>query len=134
MIDYENQIYASIREKLKAQFDGIYTASEDVAQPPAFPAVSIVEIVNIPRERSADQDEAENHAELTYEVNVYSNKQSGKKAECRKIAKVVDERFALLNFQRIMLEPVANLNDSTIYRMVGRYHATVGQDGVIYRM
>lgn len=32
-----------------------------------------------------------------------------------------------------MLEPIDNFNDTTIYRMVGRYVAVVSKEEVIYR-
>ena len=74
----------------------------------------------------------ENHAGLMYEVNVYSNK-TGKKSECKSIFKMIDEEFASMGFTRILKEPIPNIEDATIYRMVGRYTAVVSTDKVIYR-
>ena len=70
---------------------------------------------------------------VTYEVNVYSNKTSGKKAECKALAAFIDERLLELNFTRTMLEPVPNQDEATIYRMLGRYRAVISKNKTIYR-
>jgi hypothetical protein len=68
-----------------------------------------------------------------YEVNVYSNKKSGKKSECKKIISIIDEEMSALGFTRIMLQPIPNMDDATKYRMTARYRAVVSKDKVIYR-
>ena len=57
----------------------------------------------------------------------------GKKSECKAIAAFVDEQFAALGFTRTYLNPVPNMDDATIYRMTGRWIATVGSDNTVYR-
>ena len=68
-----------------------------------------------------------------YEVNVYSNKQVGKKTECKDLFKVIDNEFKEMGFTRILKEPVPNLENATIYRMIGRYTAVSSADGKIFR-
>ena len=68
-----------------------------------------------------------------YEVNIYSNKTSGKKSECREIASLLDNEFATLGFSRTMLQPIPNMDDATIYRMTGRYTAVISKDKAIFR-
>ena len=70
-----------------------------------------------------DTNEAERFATLMYEVNVYSDKASGKKTECRSIMKVVDDMMYQRNFRRISLSPIPNMENATIYRLVARYVA-----------
>jgi len=41
--------------------------------------------------------------------------------------------MAALGFTRIVLNPVPDMNDATIYRMVARYRAVVSRDEIIYR-
>jgi hypothetical protein len=69
----------------------------------------------------------ENHANLMYQVDIFSNLTSGKKAECKKILKVVDEKMSEMGFVRILCEPIENLEDATIYRITARYNAIVGR-------
>lgn len=56
-----------------------------------------------------------------YEVNVFSNKTGYKKSEAKAIMDTIDDQFAALGFTRTMCNPVSNLQDATIYRIVARY-------------
>lgn len=132
MIDVENQIYTPIAEALREAFPGIDTSGEYVKAPSAFPHVSIVEQDNYPTLTHLNTSDSEEYATIMYEVNVYSNKASGKKAQCRSIMKVIDDLMYRRNFTRISLSPVPNLENATIYRLVARYRAET--DGVnLYR-
>lgn len=132
MIDVENQIYTPIAEALREAFPGIDTSGEYVKAPSAFPHVSIVEQDNYPTPTHLSTSDSEEFATIMYEVNVYSNKSSGKKAQCRSIMKVIDDLMYRRNFTRISLSPVPNLENATIYRLVARYRAET--DGVnLYR-
>ena len=133
MIDIESQVFARIATRLRETFDGIYVTGEYVKTPSSFPSVSVVEMDNTPLTRTQTSDSVENHAVLMYELNVYSNKTAGKKTECKKIAAMVDEEMAAMGFTRTMLNPIPNMDDATIYRMVGRYRVTVSKDNVLFR-
>jgi len=133
MIDIENQIFGKISTALRAEFNPIFVSGELVKAPATFPAVYIEEKANSAYQRTQDSGSLENHVSLMYEINVYSNKQVGKKSECKAIFAVIDNEFQKIGFTRIMKEPVANLEDGTIYRMVGRYTAVVSVGGTIYR-
>ena len=133
MIDIESQVFARIATRLRESFDGIYVTGEYVKTPSSFPAVSLVEMDNIPLTRTQTSDSVENHAVLMYELNVYSNKTAGKKTECKKIAAMVDEEMAAMGFTRTMLNTIPNIDDATIYRMVGRDRAVVSKDHTITR-
>lgn len=133
MIDIESQVFGRVAAKLRETFKGIYVTGEYVKTPSSFPAVSLVEMDNTPLTRTQTSDFVENHAVLMYELNVYSNKTAGKKTECKKIAAMVDEEMAAMGFTRTMLNPIPNMDDATIYRMVGRYRAVVSKDNVLFR-
>ena len=133
MIDVENEIFSEISTVVRAAYPDIFMTGEYVKSPSSFPCVSLVEISNAVYRNSSTTSVEENHAAVTYEVNVYSNKSKGKKAPCREIMNVIDTRLAEIGFTRMMLEPVPNMEDATIYRMLGRYRAVVGEDHTIYR-
>ena len=133
MIDVENEVFDAVATDVRAKYPDIYMVGEYVKTPPKFPCVSLVEMDNQSYQRTEDSGSVENHASLIYEVNVYSNKTVGKKAECKAIAALIDERMLALGFARVMLQPIPNLDDATIYRMVGRYSAVISKDKVIYR-
>ena len=133
MIDIENQVFSNIAKVLREQFEGIFVTGEYVPVPSRFPCVTIREYDNYADNETADTSSTENHAIVMFDVNIYSNKQTGKKAECKAIAKVIDEMFISYNFTRTMLQPIPNELDSTIFRYTGRYEAEVDKNEVIYR-
>ena len=133
MIDAENEIFSEVAAAARAKFPGLYMVGEYVKTPPEFPCVSLVEIDNATFRNSMTNQPEENHAAVTWELNVYSNKKSGKKSECKAIAACIDEVLLRRNFTRMMLEPVPNEADATVYRMLGRYRAVIGKDHTIYR-
>lgn len=132
MIDIESIIFNRIATVFRASYPDGFIAGEYVPQPPRFPSVSLVEVRNEPFRMSQDSGSLERHARIEYEVNIYSNKDVGKKAECREIAKIIDEEFAKLGFTRRLFQPVQNFADSSIYRIYARYRATVGDDLYVY--
>ena len=133
MIDIENDIFNTIASVVRAKYPDIYMVGEYVKTPPKFPCVSLVEMDNQSYQRTEDSGSSENHVSVMYEVNVYSNKTVGKKLECKAIAAAIDEQMLALGFARTMLQPIPNLDDATIYRMVGRYSAIISKNKVIYR-
>ena len=133
MIDIENELFTKIATALRAEFSGIYVVGEYVNAPSKFPAVYIVEQDNTVNRMGRDTSGIENFADVMYQVDIFSNKNSGKKAECKAIAAVVDEQFSSLGFTRSFLNPVPNMDNGTIYRMTGRWIATVGKDHTVYR-
>ncbi len=133
MIDIENDVFNSVATDVRAKYPNIYMVGEYVKTPPKFPCVSLVEMDNQSYQRTEDSGSSENHASLMYEVNIYSNKMTGKKSECKAIAALIDERMLALGFARTMLQPIPNLDDATIYRMVGRYSAVISKNKVFFR-
>ena len=133
MIDIENDIFNTVATVVREKYPEVYMVGEYVKTPPKFPFISLVEMDNQSYQRTEDSGSSENHASVMYEVNVYSNKTVGKKSECKAIAAVIDEQMLALGFARTMLQPIPNLDDATIYRMVGRYSAIISKNRVIYR-
>lgn len=133
MIDIENEIFTDIANAVEAQMPEASLSSEYVKAPPKFPHGSVVEVDNAVLLRTRSSSSNENHATVMYEVNVYSNKKIGKKAECRKLFGIIDERFIQMGFTRTMMNVIPDLYDATIYRMVGRYQAVVSSNHTIYR-
>lgn len=132
MIDYENEIYTRVVERVRAAHGDVRFFGIDERVPEQFPAVGLVEADNATRTDTIDSGSFENHANVTYEISVYSNRASGKKSECKAIFATVDDTFIRLGFSRMMRNPVS-MNDASIYRMIGRYTATIDKNGKIYR-
>lgn len=133
MIDIENQVFSRIATRISEQFPDIFMTGEYVNSPSSFPAVSLVEMENSILQTTVDSGSNENHANVMYEANVYSNKTTGKKSECKAIIALIDTEMTAIGFVRYTLTPVPNEYDSSIYRMVARYRAVVSSDHKIFR-
>lgn len=132
MVDREFEIYNEIYTALHAEYPSLDMSSLYERVPSAFPHASIEEMDNFVYRPTHDNAPEEHHAAVTYEVNVYSNKTQGKKAEAKEIMDAIDRCFYNMNFTRISRMPVPNLEDSTIYRITARYQAVYSED-YIYR-
>lgn len=133
MIDVESEIFNRVAKVIRSKYPDAYVVGEYVRSTSRFPCISIIEMDNTAYDKTQTSSSLENHAELMYEVNIYSNKTSGKKSECKAIASLLDNEFATLGFSRTMLQPIPNLDDATIYRILGRYKAVVSKDNRIFR-
>lgn len=132
MIDPENIIFSTVATALRDKYD-VFVSGEYTDLPAKFPAVTIVQIDNAIVQRMRTTN-IENAVSVAMEVNVYTNTVGYKKSEAKDIMETVDDEFTKLGFARTMCNPVANLQDATIYRMVARYEATVDKDLWVYRI
>ena len=126
MIDIENKIFNDIATQVQLYFSDASIYSDAIDVPASFPCVTIQEIDNSVYERSSDSSALENHARLTYEFNIYSNLQSGKKSQAKDIQGIIDSVMEDFNFTRTFCSPMPN-QDRTIYRIVSRYDGIVAK-------
>lgn len=133
MIDIENEIFSLISAKVREKYPKAYLTGEYIKSPPSFPCISIIETDNQVYRNGRDSSNIENFAQVLYEVNVYSNKTSGKKTECKTIISLIDSEMEKLGFTRTLMNHIPNEEDATIYRMVARYRAIVSKNKIIYR-
>lgn len=134
MIDIEGEVYIAVSKPLRDKYKNpaILIFGEPVKVPAGYPTVTIVQMDNSVYERTEDSSGIENHAVSPFEINIYSNLQIGKKAQCKQIAADIDAIMRSLGFKRLSSNPISNLDDSTIYRIVSRYRAVVSKEGVVY--
>ena len=130
MIDIENMLFTTVKKALPetVKTGTMYTQSQS-----KFPYVTLIVMDNSVYEPFINSARIENAADIMVEVNVYSNKTSGKKEECKKIMKTVDETLSGLNLVRSFCQPTPNLEDATVFRMTARYRAIVDTNSNIYR-
>lgn len=134
MVDIESMVFSQVAVALRAQFPGIYVIGEYTDAPASFPCVTISERSNTVYEASQDSGGVEHHATLLYEINVYSNKASFRKEECKSIASAADILMASIGFTRSFMQPTPNTADASIYRITARYKAVVDENKqLIYR-
>lgn len=128
MIDIENELYTHMSQYLKSS---VTFSPEFVRKPAKFPFVSMYVMDNTLY--SPDSGETEKFCKILVQFDIYSNKTSGRKQECKDIAKLIDVAQATLGFSRISLSPTPNIDDATIYRITSRYTGIVDTTKTIYR-
>ena len=124
MIDLENYIFSYVASRLRNAHSGLSVQGEYIPTSKDFPLVTIEQ-----KENAVKQDwrttKIENMVSVMFEVNTYSNKTKGRKEEAKALMAETDSYFAELGFTRTMLNPIPNLEDSTIYRLTARYEADI---------
>ena len=133
MINIENEIITAVTKDIHDYDSKIKVASEYIPSPSEFPHISIVEQDNSTYDSTLTSGNGENHVSVMYEVDVYSNLTRGKKTECKKLMAIIDNTMINMGFSRIMLQPIPNMDNNTIYRMKARYRGVVSKDKTIYR-
>ncbi len=132
MIDIENAVFTEVATALRESFPTISVESITTYSPSSFPCVCIEESDNYSLLTTRDTSSNDNHAVVVFEVNVYSNKATGKKTEAKNILGTVDDVMNGLGFTRLTKNPI-NLDDATKYRIFARYRAVVSKNNTIYR-
>ena len=133
MIDYENYIFTQVATALRTEIPGIYVTGMIDDNRESYPKVSFLEASNRTAERYQDNTLTEHYSDVMYEAQAYSNKSTGRKAEVKKIIAVIDGVMQGFGFTRVLSQPMPNVADLTIARHVGRWQATIGTDGIVYR-
>lgn len=132
MIDIESTVFDYVATALREEYKGISVVSTSSDTPAKFPTVCLWEQDNSCYAPSQTAECRENHAQLMYQCEVYSNRQSGKKAQAREIAAFVDRKMQELGFIRTFGQPVPNVADMTIYRYTMRFSGIIGRDNIVY--
>lgn len=128
MTDPENEVFTRVAEGLREQFPGVNVSGEYVRAPSRFPHVSVVLADCYSLTDREDSSLREALTGLLFEVNAYSDKASGRKAECKRLLDLTGDILARMNFRRIAQTPVPNLEDGSIYRITARFRgATDGK-------
>ena len=126
MIDIENIVVDKVIERLTNSFENITVSSEETKTPASFPAVLILEKSNTVYLDSRDENK-ENHANIMFQADIYDNDVDDKKATCKRISSELDSIMQEMGFTRTMCEPIANLEDATIYRITMRFTAVASK-------
>lgn len=124
MIDHEDFYVDKVAKAIKQYYPNAEVVSEYVSKPSRFPHIYFREADNTTDTISVPIKGGEALARLMYSVDVFSNSQSERKQECKTIMGIIDSVMLKYYFQRTMCNPIPNLNDATIYRMVARYSKT----------
>lgn len=131
--DIETDVFDAVAAAIESEFSDVFITGEYVHAPEFFPAVSIIEEDNSAFLPALDS-EGSHHSQLMYEVNVYSNLKSGRKAQAKAIMQKIDEKMSELGFVRLSRQPMTLPNaETSIYRMNARYRTVVDENKRLLR-
>ena len=133
MIDYLNEIFTTVAERVREAHAGAVVTGEYTRQPSTVPTVTLDETQNVTFGATVDSSDEEKYSGLTYRLQVFSNKQTGKKAEARAIFATADQVMLGMGFRRITYTTTPEIYDSTIYSITATYEAVVDNKGVLYK-
>lgn len=133
MNDYMNEIFTNVATLLRKAHEGITVTGEYTRKPSQFPTATLDEIENVTAEGLEDSSQQENYSGLGYRLQVFSNKQNGKKAEARAIFKTADGAMRGMGFRRVTYTTTPEIYESTIYSITATYEAIIDANGVTYR-
>ena len=132
MIDKLNEIFTNVATSVRSKHTSASVTGEYTRKPSKFPAVTLDETQNVVVDRLEDSSNAENFAGVTYRLQVFSNKRTGKKAEAREIFATADAEMRRMGFRRVTYTTTPEIYDSTIYNITATYEAVVSSAGYVY--
>lgn len=116
MVDCESEVLTRVKNALYADYPLVKVESEYPRNIKEFPHVYLTMSDNPIDTLRGEQE----YALPTFTIEVYTNG-DGKRALGRKIAAVIDAEMSSMNFERMSMTEVPNLEDATISRYVLRY-------------
>ena len=133
MIDFENEIFTAVATAVRATHAGTSIKSEYIRSPATFPTVALSETENVHVDALADSSGAEKYAGLGYRLQVFSNKEGGKKSEAKAIFKTADALLCGMGFRRRSYSTTPEIYNSTIFSITATYEGIADKNGVIYK-
>ena len=133
MLDFNNEVFTTVAKAVRDNHVGTTVIGEYTRRPSKFPTVTLDEIQNVMVDRLEDSSNEEKFAGVTYRLQVFSNKQSGKKAEAREIFATADAEMRRMGFRRVTYAVTPEIYDSTIYEIRATYEAVVSAAGYVYK-
>ena len=131
MIDFLNEIFNTVAVAVRNDHEGATVIGEYTRSPSKFPTVTLDEIANVTMGNLVDSSDEEKYSGVTYRLQVFSNKQNGKKAEAREIFATADKIMLNLGFRRVTYTTTPEIYESTIYSITATYEAVISADGVV---
>ena len=132
MIDIEYEIDTLIYNAVHPVYEGASFESGLNLSPSIFPCICVEEIDNKNRQSTADSGSNERHANVEFEINIFTNDTTGKKATAKAIGDLIDRTMLSHGFDRTSFVPLS-IDNGTKYRLLLRYQASVSQNNTIFR-
>ena len=133
MIDQMNEVFTAVAKTVRKAHTGTTVTGEYTRTPSKFPAVTLDEIQNVMVDYLEDSSNEEKFSGVTYRLQVFSNKQTGKKAEARAIFATADAEMRRMGFRRVTYTTTPEIYNSTIYSITATYEGIVSAQGYVYK-
>lgn len=133
MNDFANEIFTNVATVVRKEHPGTTLSGEYVRKPSKFPTVALDETQNITIDDLVDSMHREDFSGVAYRLQVFSNKQNGKKAEARAIFKTADAEMRRMGFRRKTYSTTPEIYDSTIYSIEATYEGAISTNGYVYK-
>ena len=133
MIDFENEIFTAVATAVRSAHAGTTVKGEYVRSPATFPTVALAEIDNVNVDTLVDSSRVEKYAGLGYRLQVFSNKEGGRKSEAKAIFKTADDILCGMGFRRRTYSTTPEIYNSTIFSITATYEGIADTNGVIYQ-
>ncbi len=133
MIDFNNSVFTTVATAVRNNYIGTSVTGEYTRHPSKFPAVTLDETSNVMVDSLEDSSNEERFAGVVYRLQVFSNKESGKKAEARAIFATADAEMRRMGFRRVAYTTIPGIYESTIYSITATYEAVVSAAGYVYK-
>lgn len=130
MIDYEVNVFDRVYRKTsnlfaKGKFVSVYNPT-----PTAYPAGSLVELINRTDQKRQSSTPIENYAVVMYQLDVYALS----KKEAKAVYSAVDDEMIAIGFTRVSGDFLDNADNVNVFRYTARYEAEIDREGNIYRV
>lgn len=133
MNDFENEIFTDFAKTVRKEHPGTTVIGEYVRRPSKFPATTLDEYQNVMIDNLMDSSQEEKFSGIGYRLQVFSNKQSGKKAEAKAIFATADKKLCSMGLRRKTYSTTPEIYESTIYSISATYEAVIDENGVVYK-
>lgn len=130
--DVESEVYGEFALYMAEKFPELSLSNTEDRSPAKFPHLSLVEADNVTRIDTADSGSVQNHVNVMFEMNIYTNRSGAPKSQAKAIYAEADAWFLRHGFVRTMKQPV-NMDDATKHRIVARYTGCVDKNMKVYR-
>ena len=133
MIDFNNEIFSTVARAVRDNHVGVTVTGEYTRKPSKFPSVTLDEISNVMVDGLEDSSNEEKFAGVTYRIQVFSNKESGKRAEARAIFATADVEMRRMGFRRVSYTTTPEIYESTIYQINATFEGVISASGNVYK-
>jgi len=129
LTDYEIDVFNALCPAMDTLVPEGNFRSEKTPVLESLPVCTFCRMDSMPDWNHESTSDFEDYTIESYEANVYALTME----ECKKIMNTLAERLRQMNFRRLSMRPVDNVNDQRIQRIVARFEIKIDNTGQMFR-